>query len=152
MNIERGIRRLVIVVSGLILAVGMFAVVAGGDIGLATVIVGVLLGLLWGTFFTLRWVARGFRADPNPPARRPQITADGPGGGLLLGRAMGTFMAWLLFALMGVGLVFLVVAVLLVILTTPKETWADFVTQFLEPGTPKCVTAQARTHLRVEDC
>jgi len=136
MNIERGIRRLVIVVSGLILAVGMFAVVAGGgDIGLATVIVGVLLGLLWGTFFTLRWVARGFRADPNPPARSPQTTRKaapgGLGGGLLLGRMMGTFMAWLLFSLMGLGLVFLVVAGLWTILAAPQESSNAFVTQLL---------------------
>ena len=95
MNIERGIRRLVIVVSGLILAVGVFAVVAGGGgIGLAAVIVGALLGLLWGTFSTLRWVAGGFLADPNPPMRSPQTTRKaapgGLGGGLLLGRFIGT--------------------------------------------------------------
>jgi hypothetical protein len=60
-----GIRWLMILVSGLILALGMWAVVAGEDIRMVGVAVGVTVGLLWATFFTLRWVARGFLRDPG---------------------------------------------------------------------------------------
>jgi hypothetical protein len=73
MNIERGIRRLMIVVSGLILALGMWAVVAGERIGVVVAVVGVVIGLLWATFFTLRWVARGFLREPESAGTHPQI-------------------------------------------------------------------------------
>jgi hypothetical protein len=54
-----------IVVSGLILALGMWAVMAGEDIRLVGVPVGVIVALLWATFFTLRWIARGFLRHPG---------------------------------------------------------------------------------------
>jgi hypothetical protein len=54
-----------IVVSGLILALGIWAVVAGADIGVVGAPVGVMIGLLWATYFTLRWVARGFLRHPG---------------------------------------------------------------------------------------
>jgi hypothetical protein len=51
-----------IVVTGLILASGMLAVVAGERL---STVVAVVIGVLWATFFTLRWVARGFLPEPE---------------------------------------------------------------------------------------
>jgi ABC-type Fe3+ transport system permease subunit len=63
MNLERGFRRLVVVLSGVVLALGIFM-----DFGSPkayelhfTWIAVVLVALLWMGFYAVRWVVRGFK-------------------------------------------------------------------------------------------
>ena len=58
-NIERGFRRLFVVVSIAVLAVGVIFGITWAEwrvIGIA----GVLVALLWIGFYAVRWVAKGF--------------------------------------------------------------------------------------------
>jgi len=72
MNIERGIKRLLIVVSGLLIALGALL----GVMLEAVAVVGVALvaiGVIWAAFFALRWVARGFMREPENMVKRQPI-------------------------------------------------------------------------------
>jgi hypothetical protein len=73
MDVERGFRRLMIVISVFVLALGVWALVEGSEFGTVAAVVGVVLGGLWAAFFALRWIGRGFLGEPERAVRRPRI-------------------------------------------------------------------------------
>lgn len=127
MNVERGFRRLMIVVSGLILALGLLAVVTGGlRVEGVAVIAGVLIGFLWATFFTVRWVVRGFLPASAPAAATLRSKPKSAEGGFPPARIVGGLMAGLVFGSLALGAVLVavgVVAAVVAILHDPGKTW-----------------------------
>jgi len=69
-NVERGIRRLVLVLSALILAVGLAGLAVEAEtIAFVVVAAGTLFTGFWITFCAFRWVVRGFLTAPEPERR-----------------------------------------------------------------------------------
>jgi hypothetical protein len=73
-NIERGITRLMLVASALIVALSFWALIGGADASGVAAVAAIVLAGQWTLFFALRWVVHGFLHDPEPTVRRsPRI-------------------------------------------------------------------------------
>jgi hypothetical protein len=119
-NVERGVRRLLIVITGLVLTLPLLAVLMGGDVGSAIAFAAGVIAILWVAFYTLRWIARGFMQDSEPQVRRPPVRWKTVKNWLVIGIA-GAALAWL-------GVVLL--AALWDFLQHPVATWHAVVSGF----------------------